>query len=334
LILFLLIIFVTIKYTSYFKGKSNHIKLKIPKEYKGFSAFNPSIFYDDKNKEYNVLIRVSNACPVKIYNLVDTFILKNKIHSYVLHQKMNNNLSEVLESKIINVDYPILPISKNNNKQIQKSFGLEDARLIRFKDKWYMYGSFYSPTTLTMNVMLIRLSDDLSIIEKYYLFESKTTQKNWISLIHNNTLYFVKYLYPFELLQFDENNGIVVDSYKSKDNSSEIFKNLRGGTQSIPIDYKNWKGYLCVTHKRIHPLNYKHQFVLLSSEYPFEPIWKSTDFVIDDSQRSGIEFACGLSNYFDENDKNDNNKSVIVTFGRFDYYSNYKIYKLSEIFNL
>ena len=89
--------------------------------------------------------------------------------------------------------------------------------------------------------------------------------------------------------------------------------------------YKTFEGYLCVTHKRYGPVNYKHQFIVLSKEYPFLPIWKSDDIILDKNGCSGIEFACGLTQLDDE--------SVIVSFGRFDCSANYRIYKFSEIFN-
>lgn len=320
---------------NYISGKCEHFTLKVPTEYKDFTAFNPSIHFDGI---YNhTLIRLSNACPMKINGFINTFILSNDIHSHILYQKMDKDLKTIIDSKIIEIDQPYATAKQN-------VYGLEDARIINWKNCFYLYGSFLSPPYNKINIALFKLNPDFSV-NKYCIFKDKSTQKNWISLIDNDQLYFIKHIYPFELCKFtegteaegtdtesdDDNNdlGKVSSVYKidkeNLDNYSE-YENIRGGSPAIFFKYKNFEGYLCITHTQKFRFNYLHQFIVLSKEYPFLPIWKSKDFIIDKNGMSGIEFSSGLTQI--------NNNEVIVTFGRFDYSPNYRIFSFEEIFKL
>lgn len=310
IILIVLLIFVCNK--NYFSGDSENFIVSDKHEYNKYAKFNPSIYYDGK---YNhVLIRLSNLSPLRISVLFDIFIFKNKIKNYILYQKMNKELTEIYEMKIINIKYPI--------SEKQKSIGMEDARIIYWKKSFYMYGALWCHPYETTNIALCKLSDKFDV-EKITVFKEKNIQKNWISLIKDDELYFIKHICPFELYKYDENNDRAISVYTNK-NITEEFKNIRGGSPCIPFEYKKYKGYLAITHKRNNFIDYKHQFIVFNGEYPFEPIWKSKDFIIDKNNKRGIEFACGLTQ-IDE-------KNVIVTFGRFDNYAKYKKYTFEEIF--
>lgn len=307
------IILIFLYTTNYFCGQCENITIDT-NHLKNYSAFNPSIYYDGK---YNhVLIRLSNLSPLKISSFVNIYLLKNKIESYILYQKMDKNLKQIFDSKIINLEYP--------TNTVQKSIGLEDARLIKWNNSYYMYGSLWSHLYNVMNIAFVKLNDNFDI-EKITLFQDKSTQKNWIALSKHNELFFIKHIYPYELCKYNENNNCIDIVYKN-DTLSNDFKNLRGGSPCLYFTYKKFNGYLAITHIRQNGFVYKHQFVVFSSDYPFLPIWKSIDFTIDDCNKGGIEFACGLTSVDDDN--------VIVTFGRFDCYSKYKIFSYEQIFKL
>lgn len=283
--------------------------------YKNYKKFNPSLIYDKDENCFHVIVRVCN------YTLIDPkFVLfhltNSNVKSYNLYQKMNPSLTHVYSSHIINIDDTFY----NNNSNKNKFQGLEDARIIRYKKEYYIYGTWRNQNLIS-NIMLIKLDNNFNVSEQI-LFYDDQIQKNWISIINNDKLYFIKWIYPFELLLFDDNSKTVKPVFKDENNNNNNLKDLRGGSQTIEIK----EGYLAITHIQGSTHQYYHQFILFDKTFPFKPIAVSNNFTIEDNfdKLFFVEFANGLS-------LSDKENEIIVTYGRFDALPKFKKYKLNEI---
>lgn len=329
----------------YVKGHTKEF-LVVPPEHlqKTLTPFNPSVYFDG---EFNhVIIRLGNLTAI---NMIYKNVLGYKSKSYVLYQKMNETLDEIYNSHIIDINTP-------NGSTFD---GMEDARIILWNGSYYLYGS-YSTNKNKINIILVKLDNNFKSCEEYVL-HCDSTQKNWIPIVYQVTngdqvtnkdqvtnedqvingcgskeeLYFIKYADPFTLLKFDNDTKKIVTVYdesflsndEQKRDSNNSLAGVRGSSPTIFVNIDvngiNYKGYLCVTHTRNY-ISYKHQFLLLSNKFPFNCIWKSDNFMLDDINILGVEFCCGLTRI--------NKDEVLVTFSRYDSNCKCKKYNLKNIF--
>lgn len=274
-----------------------------------YDCYNPSIYYDAKEEVNHIVMRCSNASIYSLKRVIDVDILRHQSHSIVFYQKMNKSLNKILESHVIEIKSP-----PNPDRYFR---GLEDPRIIKWNDTYYVYGSFAVEPGNGINIMMVKLNGEFQSDKEVIMYE-KGIQKNWAALENKGSLFFINFI-PFILYSYD---GDVATKINEPSNVI-LDKRTRGGSPTIPIEWKQKKYYLCTTH--FNKFHYVHQFVVLSGEYPFNPISQSSDFTIDRMGGPAIEFSSGITKIDDD---------IVVTYGRFDKTAQYKKYKLEYIMNL
>lgn len=304
-------------------GRSEHFLIddNIVKNYPNYKFYNPCVY--DNGTHCHLVFRGSNYCNFALDTFLSANLLKRLPVSDVFYQKMDRNFTKVFSSHIIN-------IPKLFNKV--KFIGLEDPRIIFWDNNYYIYGSYAVGPTL-INVMMAKLDPSMHISETY-LYKTNTVDKNWTPVIDNKSLYFIRHINPFELYEFKTPTtepDHIIDGVKcytctlpmvySHPTLSVISTKIHGGSPSVLIPSV---GRLCITHivKRTQCI-YIHQFVLLEEKYPYMPIAISNDFTID---QQGMDFCVEFSSGLIVRDK-----TIIVTFGRFDKYVKYKTYNLDDV---
>ena len=157
-------------------------------------------------------------------------------------------------------------------------------------------------------------------------FKCKKIEKNWISIVHQDSLYFIHTLSPFVLLKYNDDSKKVEFSYKEENN---IPFSLRGGTKVIDYTYmdKNYK--ICIAHFR-YGNYYTNVLCILNYEYPFSLKYVSKEFIFSKNNivfinpfiikyiniEQNIQFTSGLEIFY-TSDKNDQGY-IYITYGQND----------------
>lgn len=277
---------------------------------KANGIFNPSIF-NDKGCLYLNL----RSCNYTLFHseLGKTLIDESPLHylgeenekfitenyfSYI----HSENLKPIFASKIITSDFDKEPLWHFS--------GLEDARLLKWDNKFYLCGT--RRDTESTGIGRMELSE-ISVehgyakeVNRYRIpspgDDSSYCEKNWMPII-DLPYHFVKWTNPTEIVKYD----IASNSCHTvllKDSNLSLSSNLRGGSQII-----RWNdGYLGIVHEAYHtyPNNkfdneYKQQFIFWDDEWNI--IKFSPQFTVMGAR---IEFISGLTILDD---------SIIITFG-------------------
>jgi hypothetical protein len=178
----------------------------------------------------------------------------------------------------------------NNNKDSGIK-GLEDIRLIEFKNKLYYTATSRQYSYDNCNRIVF---GEYNITNLKYEFNKiliapieTNCEKNWIPLNHNNEK--ILFIYNWHPLQIGE-----VDSFINKLNitvkydTPNFFRHYRGSSTFAEHDNKLW----CITHgvKYYTPRKYYHQFVVLEKN-TYKPIKYSVPFYFN---QYAIEYCVGL----------------------------------------
>lgn len=267
----------------------------------GTGICNPSILVEDdkihlilRHVEYTLYIceneqkyQSANQGPLSYYHRED----KNEL-------KTNNYYCELDKDSLEIKRYHKIDTSKLDVKPIWTFIGLEDARLVKWSDKYYLCGVRRDTTTNgqgRMELSEIEINDDSvkEVNRSRIEVENKESycEKNWMPVL-DNPFQFVKWTNPTEIVQVDiENDNCQTVKIKTK---RDIDVDLRGGSQVI-----KWRNYyLAVTHE-VDLFNneagrkdavYRHRFVL------WDKNWKLLRWTRDFSLMSGhVEFCAGLA---------------------------------------
>lgn len=189
--------------------------------------------------------------------------------------------------------------------------GLEDIRLLSFKDKIYYTATSREFSYDGHNRIVLGEYDIVNkkCINNKCLIppDNSDCEKNWIGLNDNNeTIKFIYKWHPMQIGELDENNKLHI---KTVYDTPKIFKHYRGSSNLVEYNNKLW----CITHGvYFHsPRKYYHQFVILNKE-TYKPERYSVPFWLN---RESIEYCLGLHI---ENDvvtilfsQNDSNPSMI-----------------------
>ena len=290
--------------------------LIIPCELTGGTGIcNPSILVEDdkihlilRHVEYTLYIceneqkyQSANQGPLSYYHRED----KNEL-------KTNNYYCELDKDSLEIVRYHKIDTSKLDVEPIWTFIGLEDARLVKWYNKYYLCGVRRDTTTNgqgRMELSEIEIMDDhvKEVNRSRIEVENKDSycEKNWMPIL-SKPFHFVKWTDPTEVVNVDlETNFAQRISHKDKKNTTRY--DIRGGSPLI-----DWfdDTYLCITHEVDFTLknenghknaSYYHRFVVFDKDYEIIQMTEPFNFMT-----GKIEFCIGLERYKDD---------ILIVFG-------------------
>jgi len=281
----------------------------------GTGLCNPSILVEDdkihlilRHVEYTLYIceneqkyQSANQGPLSYYHREDESILKTNNY----YCELDNNTFEIKS-------YHKIDTSKQDVKPIWTFIGLEDARLVKWLNKYYICGVRRDTTTNgqgRMELSEIEINDDsvkeinrsrieVEDIDSY-------CEKNWMPVL-TKPFHFVKWTDPTEIVNVDLETKLA-KRVCLKEKIYNTNYDIRGG--SPLIDWFN-NTYLCITHEVDFTLknqnghknaSYYHRFVVFDENYDIIIMTEPFNFMT-----GRIEFCIGLERY-----KND----ILIAFG-------------------
>lgn len=294
------------------------ICVHFPQEVKNNGVFNPSVF-NDKDCLYVNL----RTCNYTLFHSEDasTPLDNSPFNRQTFHilgenqdVKVTTNIFCYLETSNLKPLFTNTICTEDFDKPPQWVFsGLEDARLVKWSDKFYLCGTRRDTESTGIGRM------ELSEMEVKYGFpkelkrirmpapnnENTYCEKNWMPIL-DHPFHFVRWSNPADIVYYNPSNGsttTVVRGHENKDLSTQ----LRGGSQVIKWD----DGYLAMVHQ-VHSTyvngkydhEYKQQFIFWDSNWNI--VKYSDQFTMLGAK---IEFASGLTTI--DND-------VVITFGHQD----------------
>ena len=281
----------------------------------GTGICNPSILVEDdkihlilRHVEYTLYIceneqkyQSANQGPLSYYHRED----KNEL-------KTNNYYCELDKDSLEIKRYHKIDTSKLDVKPIWTFIGLEDARLVKWSDKYYLCGVRRDTTTNgqgRMELSEIEINDDSvkEVNRSRIEVENKESycEKNWMPIL-NKPFHFVKWTDPTEVVKVDlETNFAQRVILKEKKYNTKY--DIRGGSPLI-----DWfdDTYLCITHEVDFTLknenghknaSYYHRFVIFDENYDIIIMTEPFNFMT-----GKIEFCIGLERYKDD---------ILIVFG-------------------
>mgnify|MGYP003686713603 CR=1 FL=1 len=195
--------------------------------------------------------------------------------------------------------YQKIDTSKHDIKPVWTFIGLEDVRILRWNDIFYICGvrrDVKPDGEGRMELCEVHWDennckeitrDRIEVDPHTYL------EKNWMPVL-DMPMHFIRWCDPLQVMKIDPVNGtskVVIE----KEYNLDIPRELRGGSQVIP--FGNEGDRICLTHGCLffhHPgkhkdAQYYHRFVIWDKDWNLKALTKPFKFM--DAQ---IEFACGL----------------------------------------
>ena len=239
--------------------------------------------------------------PLSYYHRED----KDELKTNNIYCELDPDTLEII--KEIRID-----TSKLDVKPIWTFIGLEDARLVKWENKYFLCGVRRDTTTNgqgRMELSEILIEEDTVLEINRNRIEvpdiNSYCEKNWMPII-DEPFHFVKWTNPTEIVKVDLDKNISKLIYKN-----DLYYNLpydiRGGSPLIEWEENS---YICITHEvdfRLKNHNghkdadYYHRFIIFNKDYSIKYISDSFNFMT-----AKIEFCIGLAQY-----KND----ILITFG-------------------
>jgi len=239
--------------------------------------------------------------PLSYYHRED----KEELKTNNYYCELNTETLEII--KTLKID-----TSKLDVKPIWTFVGLEDARLVKWLNKFFLCGVRRDTTINGQGRM--ELSE--IIIEEDSVKEMNRNrievpdinsycEKNWMPII-DEPFNFVKWTNPTEIVKVDLENNNCKQIYIN-DIKYNLPYDIRGGSPLIEWDENS---YICITHEVDFTLknqngfknaDYYHRFIIFNKDYSIKYISDSFNFMT-----AKVEFCIGLAKY-----KND----ILITFG-------------------
>ena len=276
----------------------------------GTALFNPSI-YVDKEKIY-INIR---HCQYTLYHSE----LNIHEHPYgpLVYFNPENDITLTTTNYFgeLNNDYDIKYIhkvdtSKLDVKPVWEFVGLEDGRIVKYDDKFYLCGVRRDTKTNgegRMELSELHITpDSVKEISRWRIpapgSNETYCEKNWMPIL-DQPRHFVKWMNPIEIVKIDQENKTCETVQLGTDINFD--SDLRGNGQVIPFD----DGYLTLTHEvdlyrseaDKKDATYRHRLCHWSKNWKL--IKKTPQFSFMGAK---IEFACGLAEH---------NGNILMTFG-------------------
>jgi len=239
--------------------------------------------------------------PLSYYHRED----KEELKTNNYYCELNTETLEII--KTLKID-----TSKLDVKPIWTFVGLEDARLVKWLNKFFLCGVRRDTTINGQGRM--ELSE--IIIEEDSVKEMNRNrievpdinsycEKNWMPII-DEPFNFVKWTNPTEIVKVDLENNNCKQIYIN-DIKYNLPYDIRGGSPLIEWDENS---YICITHEVDFTLknqngfknaDYYHRFIIFNKDYSIKYISDSFNFMT-----AKVEFCIGLAKY-----KN----YILITFG-------------------
>lgn len=217
--------------------------------------------------------------------------------------ELNQNLDEIYHTKI--------DTSQFDTYEPQWEFvGLEDCRLVRWKNKIYVCGVRRDLDTIgtgRMELSELEFKDSkVTEISRYRipgpLPDNEYCMKN-CTPIDNKPFHLLKWTNPTSIMKFDP-NGKETEVYQTNE-YTPMTNDMRGGSQVIEFN----GGYLTLIHETElynseqgrKNATYRHRFIYWDNEFKTQKFSKLFSFL-----NVKVEFCCGLAEY--QND-------LLLTFG-------------------
>ena len=241
--------------------------------------------------------------PLSYYHREDKQELKT--NNYYCELNINNyNLENIHK----------IDTSHHDKKPIWTFVGLEDARLIKWDDKYFLCGVRRDTTTngqgrMELSEIIITKGNVVEINRNRIEVPDKNSycEKNWMPIL-SKPYHFVKWSNPTEIVKvnLETNNCDII--FKDNEINNDLPFDIRGGSPLI-----DWfdNTYLCITHEVDFTLknqngfknaDYYHRFIIFNREtYKKKIISEPFNFMT-----GKIEFCIGLARYKDD---------ILITFG-------------------
>ncbi len=285
--------------------------LLIPAEHtNGTGLCNPSVFIDNGK----ILVNVRHIQ----YTLYHSELNKYE-HQYgpLVYLNPENDITLTTTNFICELNENLdisywskVDTSAFDQKPLWEFVGLEDARLIKWNDKFYLTGVRRDLDTIgTGRMELSELEFGENSVKEVSRFripgpppDQEYCNKNWMPIL-NMPFHFVKWTNGTQVVKFipEENR---TETVVLKD-WIEAPKDLRGGSQVLP--YKD--GYLTINHETDlfkseagrKNATYRHKFTYWDKNWNIQKFSPAFSFL-----EGQIEFCCGMAKY--QND-------YLLTFG-------------------
>lgn len=276
----------------------------------GTGLCNPSVFVDDKK----ILVNLRHIQ----YTLYHSELNKYE-HQYgpLVYLNPENDITLtttnylcILNSNLDIENFNKIDTSKFDKKPLWEFVGLEDARLIKWEDKFYICGVRRDLDTIgtgrmEMSEIDITPNGVREVVRTRIPApppDDSYCEKNWVPVL-DKPFHFVKWTNPTELVKVDLQEKTCETIHLGE--RKQLQKDLRGGSQIIPFR----DGYLGVMHEtslfnseagRKNAI-YRHRFTYWDKDFNIIKFSKEFTFL-----NTSIEFSCGMTKYGND---------YLITFG-------------------
>lgn len=294
-------------------------KIEPPEEVKSMGLFNPSIFVDDIEDKIYLSFRSSTY--TLYYSQNKQYTLNGEYLEYIKPEndefiRTKNYICEL--SRDYNVKSCALVDTSSLDTEPQwKYSGLEDPRLVKWDEKFYLIGVRRDDNPTGQG--RIELSEiQISNEETFTVTEISRTkipapnedssycEKNWMPIL-NQPHHYIKWTSPTELVSFQP--GLDFTEQKIlKHQNEKLPQHFRGGSQVLKWNNRVTKVYLSIVHEVTHEdidgkftMSYKQRFVEWDKDWNITRISKPFSML-----GGGIEFVSGMAIYGND---------VLISFG-------------------
>lgn len=281
----------------------------------GTGICNPSILVEEdkihlilRHVEYSLYICENEQKYQSVYQGPISYYHREDVNEL----KTNNYYCELDNESLEVIRYTKIDTSELDVEPIWTFIGLEDARLIKWSNKYYLCGVRRDTTTDgqgRMELSEIEINDNsvkeinrsrIEVENKYSYCE-----KNWMPIL-TKPYHFVKWSDPTEVVQVDMIKKYA-DRISLKEKKYNTKYDIRGGTPLI-----DWFSdtYLCITHEVDFTLrninghknaHYYHRFIIFNKDYEIIQMTEPFNFMT-----GSIEFCIGMDKLNDE---------ILIAFG-------------------
>jgi hypothetical protein len=288
----------------------NLVPLIISKEFSGGTGLmNPSIFVDKEK----ILINIRNINYILWHNEGDQQFNNRWGPLCYLHPENDQKLKTTNFIVELDDNLNIINYKKVNTSELDSPaplwdfHGLEDARLIKWKNEFYLSGVRRDTTPNGVGRI------ELSKLNQHYLEIKRTRieppkskvfsycEKNWMPIL-DMPFHYIKWSNPTEVVKIVENQAETV--FLSKNIIPDL-PDFRGGSQVIPMG----KTRIALVHQvnlfnnRLNQKDgiYRHRFIVWDDDWNIVHISKPFSFLT-----GNIEFCCGMAFYKED---------LLISFG-------------------
>ena len=248
---------------------------------------------------------------------------KNSLYSHKMNIKVEeyhkNNISHIIVKNLNDVILLVLEpnmafINMDIKRKLKGCLGPEDTRLLNNKNLIYIFycddylhsntNSQSNGNKLGCTVYMKQIYPDIKKSLPLVIDNMNIIEKNWSPFFKDDELYIIYSFYPYMIVYLvNTKDGNLTLISKT---STNIFKNIRGGTNGIP--YKN-NTILTLCHIQKSNKDYYHMFLLFDNQYPFTIRKYSNLFKFF---KNKIEFATHIEEH---------NNNIYISYGISDKYS-------------